>query len=630
MLPPPQHPHACTAPISTPAPRPNVLLWIRAKTLRLHDSPALHHALSLHPSHLHIVFCFDPFYTTHVRVGTTRWQFLLSAARDFDSALRKLGNRLIVPRGKPGKVLPVLWDRWGVTHLVYERDEEPYPKQRDGEVEEMAREKGIVCAGVVGHTIWDPREVAKVNGGRPPLTYAAFLNLVEKKLPRPGPPIPPPVGPLPPHGDLAVLECEPCDVWSEGKNMFKHWRGPDGSCSVPALTELGLPEAPPPLHRGGETEALRRLSAYLSSTTLVAAFEKPKTSPTQFSPSASTTVLSPYLKFGCLSARLFRDRLLATYAKHTGRHTHPPVSLLGQLYWREFFYAVAAHTPNFDRMEGNPLCLQVPWRLRDRTDADVDALRDFEAWRTARTGYPWIDAIMTQLRTEGWIHHLARHAVACFLTRGHLYISWERGAEVFEQLLIDHDWSLNTANWLWLSASAFYTQYVRVYSPVAFPKKYDPSGEYVRKYVPVLRDLPAEWIYEPWKAPLSVQRRARCVVGVDYPERICEMEEARKRNIERMRVAYKEGVRGSTTSSIPTTPVRAIQHDDVPAMVHVDAHTLTSSSNAPPLSAVDVPAASSVSAEKTSSPADAPRRTAGAKRTIDSFFAPIKKPKHGR
>jgi cryptochrome len=112
------------------------------------------------------------------------------------------------------------------------------------------------------------------------------------------------------------------------------------------------------------------------------------------------------------------------------------------------------------------------------------------AWRDSKTGYPWIDAAMMQLKREGWMHHLARHAVACFLTRGDLYQSWEHGAKVFDQLLVDSDWALNNGayayvcfswpmwlinkggagNWLWVSASAFFYQFFRVYSPVAFAK----------------------------------------------------------------------------------------------------------------------------------------------------------------
>ncbi|KAI5713724.1 hypothetical protein M8J76_004297 [Diaphorina citri] len=99
----------------------------------------------------------------------------------------------------------------------------------------------------------------------------------------------------------------------------------------------------------------------------------------------------------------------------------PPLSLHGQLLWREFFYCAATRNPNFDRMLGNPICVQIPW------DVNMEALAK---WANAQTGFPWIDAIMTQLREEGWIHHLARHAVACFLTRGDLWVSWEEGMKV--------------------------------------------------------------------------------------------------------------------------------------------------------------------------------------------------------
>lgn len=103
------------------------------------------------------------------------------------------------------------------------------------------------------------------------------------------------------------------------------------------------------------------------------------------------------------------------------RRSSPPLSLFGQLLWREFFYTAGTNNPNFDRMEGNPICVQIPW------DHNPEALAK---WAEGRTGFPWIDAIMTQLRQEGWIHHLARHAVACFLTRGDLWISWESGMKV--------------------------------------------------------------------------------------------------------------------------------------------------------------------------------------------------------
>lgn len=120
-----------------------------------------------------------------------------------------------------------------------------------------------------------------------------------------------------------------------------------------------------------------------------------------------------------------------------------------KLLWREFYYLHSFYTPNFDKIEGNPYCKQIVW------DQNTFLL---DAWKLGKTGYPFIDAIMTQLRIEGWIHHLARHAVACFLTRGDLYQSWVEGAKVFDLYLLDADWALNNGNWQWLSCSNFYYQ----------------------------------------------------------------------------------------------------------------------------------------------------------------------------
>lgn len=211
------------------------------------------------------------------------------------------------------------------------------------------------------------------------------------------------------------------------------------------------------------------------------------------------------------------------------QHTDPPVSLHGQLLWREFFYLHSFSTPNFDRMVGNSSCRQIPWeRNREK----------IVSWAEGRTGYPFIDAIMKQLRQEGWIHHLGRHAVACFLTRGDLWQHWEEGAAVFDNLLLDADWALNNANWQWLSCSNFFYQYFRCYSPVAFGKKTDPSGEYIRKYIPQLKLYPDKYIYEPWKAPINLQRQYECVVGVDYPSRIVIHEDVLPVNMEKMKRAY--------------------------------------------------------------------------------------------
>uniref|UniRef100_A0A8B9HQE9 Cryptochrome-1 n=1 Tax=Astyanax mexicanus TaxID=7994 RepID=A0A8B9HQE9_ASTMX len=279
---------------------------------------------------------------------------------------------------------------------------------------------------------------------------------------------------------------------------------------------------------GGETEALTRLERHLERKAWVANFERPRMNANSLL--ASPTGLSPYLRFGCLSCQLFYFKLTDLYRK-VKKNSSPPLSLYGQLLWREFFYTAATNNPRFDKMEGNPICVQMPW------DRNPEALAK---WAEGRTGFPWIDAIMTQLRQEGWIHHLARHAVACFLTRGDLWISWEEGMKVFEELLLDADWSVNAGSWMWLSCSSFFQQFFHCYCPVGFGRRTDPNGDYIRRYLPILRGFPAKYIYDPWNAPESVKKAAKCVIGVHYPKPMVHHAEASRLNIERMKQIYQQ------------------------------------------------------------------------------------------
>jgi len=228
-----------------------------------------------------------------------------------------------------------------------------------------------------------------------------------------------------------------------------------------------------------------------------------------------------------LSTRLFYHALSDLYKKI--KKCDPPLSLHGQLLWREFFYCAATRNPNFDKMAGNPICVQVPW------DNNREVL---SKWANAQTGYPWIDAIMTQLREEGWIHHLARHATACFLTRGDLWVSWEEGMRVFDELLLDADWSVNAGTWMWLSCSSFFQQFFHCYCPVKFGRKADANGDFIRRYLPVLKNFPTRYIHEPWTAPETVQKSAKCIIGQDYPRPMCNHEHVSKLNMERMKQVF--------------------------------------------------------------------------------------------
>lgn len=487
------------------------MMWFR-KGLRIHDNPALDCARR-GSKHLFPVFVLDPRYLDpdpaasspgSALAGVNRIQFLLESLTDLDSSLRRLGSRLLVLRGDPVDVLTRILKDWKIGKLCFEFDTEPYSQDRGSKVKEFAKLSGIKVLNPISHTLFNPADIIQKNGGKPPLTYKSFITLAGE----PPAPLAETYSALPPIGDLGG-----CEI-----------------LSIPTIHELGYTDLKQKAFspfRGGESEALSRLKESLDNKEWVANFEKPKGDPSAFLKPA-TTVLSPYLKFGCLSSRYFYQ-CLNDVCRTAQKHTSPPVSLAGQLLWRDFFYTVAFGTPNFDKMRGNKLCRQIPWR----NDGEL-----LIAWREGRTGYPWIDAIMIQLNKWGWMHHLARHSVACFLTRGDLFISWEHGRDVFERLLIDSDWAINNGNWLWLSCSSFFYQYHRIYSPISFGKKYDPNGNYIRHFLPVLKDMPKEYIYEPWTAPPSIQEKANCIIGRDYPRPVVDHSSASKECKRRMGAAY--------------------------------------------------------------------------------------------
>ncbi|XP_061076158.1 cryptochrome-1-like [Conger conger] len=488
---------------------PNSIHWFR-KGLRLHDNPALREAVR-GANTVRCVYFLDPWFAGSSNLGVNRWRFLLQCLEDLDASLRKLNSRLFVIRGQPANVFPRLFKEWKISRLTFEYDSEPFGKERDAAIRKLAMEAGVEVIVKTSHTLYDLDKIIELNGAQPPLTYKRFQTLISR--------MDPPEMPVEPLSEAFMGRCTTPVTDDHGDTY-----------GVPSLEELGfdtegLASAVWP---GGETEALTRIERHLERKAWVANFERPRMNANSLL--ASPTGLSPYLRFGCLSCRLFYFKLTDLYRK-VKKNSSPPLSLYGQLLWREFFYTAATNNPRFDKMEGNPICVRIPW------DWNAEALAK---WAEARTGFPWIDAIMTQLRQEGWIHHLARHAVACFLTRGDLWISWEEGMKVFEEMLLDADWSVNAGSWMWLSCSSFFQQFFHCYCPVGFGRRTDPNGDFIRRYLPVLRGFPAKYIYDPWNAPHSVQTAAKCIIGIHYPKPMVNHAEASRLNIERMKQIYQQ------------------------------------------------------------------------------------------
>lgn len=575
----PAKPSSSSTPTSSSGPR--VLYWHRTD-LRLHDSPALHAALDLHPAAFYPIWCWDSHYVYRTRVGPNRFQFLLDCQADLSAAYTALNprQRLWVLREPAVTLLPKLFRQWGISHLVFERDSDAYGRERDERVVALAGEAGVEVITRVGRTLWDPEEVVRRNGGKPTMSISQLQAAGEKvgEIPRP---LERPER-IPDPGDTGLAGMEQTVPDREGDinaeirekeegSYASGIAGPKGDFAVPTLAELGLQEATTP-HRGGESVILARLEEILKDEEYCATFEKPKTSPAAFEPQA-TFLTSPYLHFGALGVRHFyhavNDIVLAR-KKARKSVSEPPTSLTGQLLFRDMYFAAqAAIGWQFGQTYGNAHVRFVPWHLPSKVDVssrrttggyevdDAEKQAWFQRWREGRTGFPWIDAIMRQLRQEGWIHHLARHSVACFLTRGGCYVSWERGAEVFEELLLDHEAACNDGNWQWLSCTAFFAQFYRCYSPVAFGKKWDPEGAYVRRYVPELANVDKKFIYEPHKAPIADQKKAGVRVEGDgskaenedglklYPKPMFDFNVQREVCIQGMKAAYAAGLYGN-------------------------------------------------------------------------------------
>ncbi|PLB47696.1 putative DNA photolyase [Aspergillus steynii IBT 23096] len=567
---------------------PVVLYWHRTD-LRLHDSPALHSALRLNPSIFIPIWTWDPHYVYRARVGPNRWNFLLQCQNDLSASYTKLNpkQKLWVVREAPHTVLPKLWKRWAVTHLVFEKDTDAYARERDETVMELAKEAGVQVIVEMGRNLFDPDEVVKRNGGKPTMS----MSQIEKAVGginsgRPGGVVETPERVPDPWDqermDLSAVEQEGVDSTGDVNREYRMKEdaqyvkimGPGEDFGVPTLDEIGIGSAQVSTpHKGGETEALRILEGCIQDEEYVGRFEKPKTSPAAFQPQ-STTLLSPHLHFGSLSVRKFWwdvQGVLEDRAKRKKPNASIPTNLPGQLLFRDMYFAAQAAIGHaFSRTYGNKIVRFIDWHLQS-TDIATSGKKQpgektytvdseeaeiwFHRWKEGRTGFPWIDALMRQLKQEGWIHHLGRHSVACFLTRGGCYVSWERGAEVFQEWLIDHEEACNIGNWMWLSCTAFFAQFYRCYSPVAFGKKWDPEGELVRHYVPELAKFDKKYIYEPWKAPIADQKKWGCRVTGDgsqsesdgmkaYPKPMFDFDERRQTCLDSMKHAYDVGLHG--------------------------------------------------------------------------------------
>ncbi|MCB2222705.1 MAG: DNA photolyase family protein [Actinobacteria bacterium] len=266
----------------------------------------------------------------------------------------------------------------------------------------------------------------------------------------------------------------------------------------------GVPGAGAPLMAGGEDAALERLGDFLGR---VDGYGEDRDRPDR----DTTSRLSADLKYGTIAARRVADEV--------GDGTPGRRALVRQLAWRDFYAQVlAAHPHTVDRAL-RPEYGAIAWR---------DDPGGLAAWQEGRTGYPIVDAAMRQLAAEGWIHNRPRMIAASFLVKD-LLIDWRLGERWFRRLLVDGDVAQNVGNWQWVAGTgADAAPYFRIFNPVTQGRRFDPDGDYVRRWVPELADAPAGWIHAPWTAGPLEAAAAGVVLGDTYPAPIVDHAEARE------------------------------------------------------------------------------------------------------
>lgn len=261
-----------------------------------------------------------------------------------------------------------------------------------------------------------------------------------------------------------------------------------------------------------EQDALDRLDAFADDP--VKYYEKER----DILAEDGTSRLSAYLKTGRISVRTIYQALLPKLEEDDkGAGT-----FLSELAWRDFYNMIHVSHPDLKNKELKEAYQSLNWENNKS---------NLNKWKNAETGYPVVDACMIQLNETGWMHNRGRMITASFLVKDFLE-DWREGEQYFGRRLIDYDPSSNAGGWQWAaSTGSDAVPYFRVFSPIRQSQRFDEKGEFIKKYLPVLKDVPERFIHEPWKMSEEEQEKASCIIGKDYPEPAVDHSIQRKRAI---------------------------------------------------------------------------------------------------
>lgn len=465
-----------------------IIVWFR-QDLRLLDNPALNAAVEAGEI-LPVYILDDESAGDYAIGGAGRW-WLHQSLRALDSDLR---GHLRCYKGRPLDVLTGLINQTGADGVYWNRCYEPFAIARDKDIKSTLKDRGLDVRSFNGSLLWEPHEALKEDG----TPYKVFTPYYKKGcLGRAGEPREP--LPRPDRIDYYSFKSDSASIDDLGLMPDINWYN-------------GMAEDWTP----GEVGARARLEAFLQSG--LRGYKEDRNRPDLHNVSR----LSPHLHWGEVSPHTVwhasRAVEVAEGLERDGGHFR------SELGWREFSYSLLYHYPDLPRENLQKKFDRFPWQ-----DVDPEVLR---RWQSGQTGYPIVDAGMRELWQTGWMHNRVRMIVGSFLVK-HLMLHWHHGERWFWDTLVDADLANNSASWQWIAGcGADAAPYFRIFNPITQATKFDPNGDYIRKFVPELKDLPSKYLGAPWEAPADVLAQAGIQLGDTYPQPIVDHKQARERALE--------------------------------------------------------------------------------------------------
>lgn len=455
-----------------------VIVWFR-QDLRLADNPALD-AASRSGRRILPIYILDDAAAGEWAMGeASRWWL----HRSLGALDASLGGSLKCFKQSAEVAVPALASETGAGAVYLNRCIEPWRREQDARIERRLASSGVELKSFQGSILFDPTQVLKPDG-TPYRVYTPFYRkgCLERSEP-PREPLPAP-GAIRRYGlarkaPVAALDLRPKVPWY--RQMDREWR-----C--------------------GEAGALERLDRFLESG--LRGYAEGRNRPDL----SHVSRLSPHLHFGEISPNRVWHTILPL--KADASLARDVEAFLNELGWREFSNYLLWHWPELPTKNLQPAFDRLPWEFDDRV---------LSSWQRGATGYPIVDAGMRELWQTGYMHNRVRMIAGSFLVKN-LLQHWHRGERWFWDTLVDADLANNSTGWQWIAGSgADAAPYFRIFNPVTQGRKFDPTGNYVRRHIPELASLSGTAIHTPWDAPASVRNR------LDYPPPMVELKASRER-----------------------------------------------------------------------------------------------------